>query len=97
MPTIEKKPKPNSAIQCSHCDNKIDYPYYNVGFKAVCDECFEDNYSSLVKCSIDGCNEYDEKSNLIKGMCESCYEVNSPLSPEEQEGWEHNIRKWNEG
>jgi hypothetical protein len=29
-------------------------------------------------------------------MCESCLEVNTPLDPSNQEGWEHNIRRWNE-
>jgi hypothetical protein len=50
----------------------------------------------MVKCAIDNCEEYDDENNFTDGMCESCLEVNTPLDPEVQEGWEHNIEKWND-
>jgi len=98
MPTIhERRENFEIEILCSHCELKTTTTHYwEVDGDFVCDECFDTQYSHMVKCAIDNCEEYDDENNFTDGMCASCLEVNTPLDPEVQEGWEHNIEKWND-
>lgn len=66
--------------------------------RPMCDNHDESYYEDegKVKCTTPGCDEYDHPSNFFDGRCASCAEIAQPLSPQEQEGAEHNARKWNE-
>ena len=48
-----------------------------------------ENDDNLVKCINENCTEKDFPENFIKGMCESCYEIDStPTSNECDNGCE---------
>ncbi|MCW8195709.1 hypothetical protein F6455_13010 [Proteobacteria bacterium 005FR1] len=63
----------------------------------VCEDCFDAHFSDMAKCIVEDCDEYDDPDNFVNGMCEPCLEVNTPLDPEEQQGWEEIIENWNKG
>jgi hypothetical protein len=87
-----------TIFNCTHCECSINSQHlWLVDGGRVCDECFDNTYSHLVKCGVADCNTYMEEDDLTDGMCESCLEVDTPLDPSDQEGGEHNIRRWNEG
>jgi len=85
-------------FHCAECNQTLSScRFWSVDHYQVCDECFVEKYDHLVKCSTSSCIVYGDEDDFRDGMCESCEEVNTPLDPEAQEGWEHNIRRWNEG
>lgn len=98
MPIIFETQNASNKVLICDCGNKIDDEYYWViDRNATCNNCYNDEYSHMVKCCSDNCNEHDDEQNFTNGMCEKCEELSTPLSHEDQEGWEHNILKWNEG
>lgn len=99
MPEIyEQHHNHPATFQCTHCEKSItSRKSWSIDGGDVCDDCRRNGYGRLVKCRVEDCNNYEEKIDLTDGMCESCLEVNLPLGPSDQEGWEHNIRRWNEG
>ncbi|WP_063650542.1 hypothetical protein [Aliivibrio fischeri] len=96
MTTIyEKEVFGQTPVICT-CDKQINDFYWEVNGEITCNDCYKEYHSHLVKCCMDDCDEYEPDGDLIDSMCASCYELNSPLSDEDQEGWEHNIEKWND-
>lgn len=86
-----------TTFDCTCCEASItSNHFWSVDGTYVCDNCFSDAYGDLVKCCIADCDTYAEEDDFTDGMCESCLEVNTPLAPSDQEGWEHNIRRWSE-
>jgi len=98
MPEIqEQRYLTPTTFDCMHCERSITSNHsWSVDGDDVCDNCYPGAYGDLVKCNVAGCDNYEEEDDLTDGMCESCLEVNTPLDPSDQEGWEHNIRRWNE-
>jgi len=62
----------------------------------ICNDCLknDDGYKTCDFCG-DGIAHSENQINL-NGKC-STHKAESSMSEDERIGWEHNIRKWNEG
>ena len=81
---------------CSDCDNKIDAQdiKYPVGDGYICDDCFSpDEYDKCVYC---GDHTYYKYSQLNSSFECPEHAGESIMDDEDVEGWEDNIRKFNE-
>lgn len=81
---------------CSDCDNKIDAQdiKYPVGDGYICDDCFSpDEYDKCVYC---GDHTYYKYSQLNSSFECPEHAGESIMDDEDAEGWEDNIRKFNE-
>ncbi|ROQ19862.1 hypothetical protein EDC38_0453 [Marinimicrobium koreense] len=98
MPLIrERNISSTTDIFCDNCRDEYSVlHYWEVDGEEICDDCFGARYSHMEKCGSYDCLNYEDPKDLINGLCEDCDEVEGPINPEDQEGWEHNAEKWND-
>lgn len=82
----------SQSFICGRCEKSFESSQVrSVDGDAICDDCFDDEYGDLVKCNTVDCHTHLEEENLTNGMCESCYEVNSPPVDSDEDDESHSF------
>lgn len=69
---------------CGQCENPKNAVVYMVDDSPMCHSCYQHAYPDHAKCSMKGCNVYDNR--LTYGLCDSHLETNLGHTPEQYEG-----------
>lgn len=76
MPDINEVRTPvDSNIACD-CGSLIKGPHhFEIDETPVCDTCYVDRYTDMVKCKVKGCRWHDEQEKLDEGFCSMHFEL----------------------